>query len=360
MLVVMRQDAARADVEAVVRTIEGMGYRAEVVPGAQRTVVGLLGNDECVEPDRLSDHRGVLKIIQVTPPFRQASREARPDSTVFDLANGVRIGGPGIVVMAGPCAVESEDQIRRIAGRVRAAGATVLRGGAFKPRTSPYAFQGLGVEGLGLLADAAAEHGLALVTEAMDVESLGTVADHADMIQIGSRNMQNFALLRAAGRTGKPVLLKRGMSATLKELLLAAEYILIEGESRVVLCERGIRTFTDHSRNTLDVAAIPALRDLTHLPVIADPSHAGGSRDKVPALARAAVAAGADGLLVEVHTDPARALSDGVQSMTPDSFIRLMGQIDAIAAAIGRSVARIPDHAASQDVAEPAMVARPT
>jgi 3-deoxy-7-phosphoheptulonate synthase len=360
MLVVMKQDAAPADVEAVSRTIEEMGYRAEVVPGEQRTVVGLLGNDGRVEPDRLSDLRGVLKIIQVTPPYRRASLETHGRPTVFDLGKGVRIGGPDVVVMAGPCAVESEDQIQRIARLVRAAGATVLRGGAFKPRTSPYAFQGLGLEGLGLLAGAAAEHGLALVTEAMDVESLETVADAADIVQIGSRNMQNFTLLRAVGRIGKPVLLKRGMAATLKELLLAAEYILLEGESRVILCERGIRTFTQHSRSTLDLAAIPALRDLTHLPVIVDPSHAAGSRDKVPALARAAIAAGADGLLVEVHTDPARALSDGVQSITPDSFRDLMGQIETISGVIGRGLARLPNAESLAEPVAPAMAGRRT
>lgn len=351
MLVVMRQSAAPDEIEGVVRTIEEMGYRAEVIPGAQRTVVGLLGNDGRVEPDRLSDLGGVLKIIQVTPPYRQVSREARARPTEIDLANGVRIGGPDVVVMAGPCAVESEQQIGEIAACVSAAGATVLRGGAFKPRTSPYSFPGLGVDGLRLLSDAARTHDLALVTEAMDIASLEPVAEHADIIQIGSRNMQNFPLLRAAGRAGRPILLKRGMSATLKELLLAAEYILVEGESRVILCERGIRTFTDHSRNTLDLAAIPALRDLTHLPLIADPSHAAGSRDKVPALARAAVAAGADGLLVEVHTAPSLALSDGAQSITPAMFEALMVQIAAIAGVVGRDLACLP---ASRPDPEPA------
>lgn len=339
MLVVMKHGATPEQIQDVVRTIERMGYRAEPIPGKQRTAVGLVGNDGRVDEGRLISLDGVLRVIHVTQPYKQVSREWRPDDTVVELANGVRIGGRQVVVMAGPCAVESEEQIVETARRVAAAGAAVLRGGAFKPRTSPYSFQGLGEEGLRLLALARRETGLAVVTEALDPETVPLVAEYADVIQIGARNMQNYSLLRAAGRAGKPVLLKRGMSARVKELLLAAEYILLEGESRVLLCERGVRGFDDHARNLLDLTAVATVKELSHLPVIVDPSHGTGARSKVGPMARAAVAAGADGVMVEVHPDPPRAYSDGAQSLTPDEFERLMAELASIAAAIGRELA---------------------
>ncbi len=340
MLIVMKHGATSEEIEDVVRTIEEMGYRARPMPGAQRTSVGLVGNDGRVDESRLVGLSGVLRVIHVSQPYKQVSREWWPEDTVFDLDTGVRIGGEEVVLMAGPCAVESEEQILTTARRVAAAGATVLRGGAFKPRTSPYSFQGLGEEGLRLLARARDETGLAVVTEALDSESVELVAEYADIIQIGARNMQNYSLLRAAGRAGKPVLLKRGMSATIKELLLAAEYIVVEGEPRVILCERGVRNFDDHARNLLDLTAIVTVKELSHLPIIADPSHGTGARSKVGPMARAAVAAGADGVIIEVHPDPPRAVSDGAQSLTPEQFDRLAQELTTIAAAIGRPIAR--------------------
>ncbi len=339
MLVVMRHGATADQIDGVVRAIESLGYQARPMPGAQRTTVGLVGNDGRVDESRLVGLDGVLRIIHVSQPYKQVSREWCARDTVVELPNGVRIGGREVVVMAGPCAVESRAQILQTARRVSAAGATVLRGGAFKPRTSPYSFQGLGEEGLKLLAEARAETGLAVVTEALDPETLPLVAAYADIIQIGARNMQNYSLLRAAGRAGKPVLLKRGMSATIKELLLAAEYIVVEGEPRVILCERGVRNFDSHARNLFDLTAIVTVKELSHLPIIADPSHATGARAKVGPMARAAVAAGADGLLVEVHPDPAAAVSDGAQSLTPDQFDTLMRELETIAGALDRRVA---------------------
>ncbi len=340
MLIVMKHGATSEEIEDVVRTIEEMGYRARPMPGAQRTSVGLVGNDGRVDESRLVGLSGVLRVIHVSQPYKQVSREWWPEDTVFDLDTGVRIGGEEVVLMAGPCAVESEEQILTTARRVAAAGATVLRGGAFKPRTSPYSFQGLGEEGLRLLARARDETGLAVVTEALDPEGVDLVAEYADIIQIGARNMQNYSLLRAAGRAGKPVLLKRGMSATIKELLLAAEYIVVEGEPRVILCERGVRNFDNHARNLLDLTAIVTVKELSHLPIIADPSHGTGARSKVGPMARAAVAAGADGVIIEVHPDPPRAVSDGAQSLTPEQFDRLAQELTTIAAAIGRPIAR--------------------
>ncbi|HEU4560842.1 MAG TPA: 3-deoxy-7-phosphoheptulonate synthase [Longimicrobium sp.] len=338
MLIVMRHDATPEQVQAVVDVINEMGYAARPMPGKQRTAVGLVGNDGKVNADRLVSLGGVLEIIHVTQPYKQVSREWREEPTVVELPNGTRIGGGEVVVMAGPCSVESEAQIVGIAHRLRDAGATVLRGGAFKPRTSPYAFQGMGEPGLQLLALAREETGMAIVTEALDEESLSLVAKYADIIQIGARNMQNFSLLRRAGRTGKPVLLKRGMAATVQDLLLSAEYILAEGNPQVILCERGVRSFDTHTRNLLDLTAIPVVQSLSHLPIIADPSHGTGLRAKVIPMARAAVAAGADGLMVEVHPDPERAMSDGAQSLYPDQFGELMEQISVIAEAIGREL----------------------
>jgi 3-deoxy-7-phosphoheptulonate synthase len=340
MLVVMKHNASKEEIDAVVDTIKEMGYGARAIPGGQRTAVGLIGNDGAVDSGRLLGLNGVLEVIPVTHPYKQVSREWRAENTVVTLANGTQVGGSDVVVMAGPCAVESEAQILDIAHQLREMGATVLRGGAFKPRTSPYAFQGLGVRGLELLAKAREETGLAIVTEALDPEGADLVAQHADIIQIGARNMQNYPLLRRAGRTGKPVLLKRGLSATIDELLLAAEYILAEDNDDVILCERGIRSFDTHTRNLLDLAAIPVVKSLSHLPIVADPSHGTGLRAKVIPMARAAIAAGADGLIVEVHPDPPLAMSDGAQSLYPAQFQELMEQIRVIARAIGRDITR--------------------
>jgi 3-deoxy-7-phosphoheptulonate synthase len=299
----------------------------------------LIGNDGKVDSGRLEALPGVLQVIHVTQPYKQVSREWRPEPTVVQLPNGTRIGGPDVVLMAGPCSVESEEQIIGVAHALRAAGATVLRGGAFKPRTSPYAFQGLGFEGLELLARARAETGLAVVTEAMESAMVDVVAEYTDIIQIGARNMQNYPLLRRAGQTGKPVLIKRGMAATIKELLLSAEYVLAEGNDQVILCERGIRSFDENTRNLLDIAAVPVIHSLSHLPIIVDPSHGTGVRAKVAPMALAAVAAGADGLLIEVHPDPDHALSDGAQSLWPAQFEQLVIQIRNVAQAVGRPVA---------------------
>jgi 3-deoxy-7-phosphoheptulonate synthase len=338
MLVVMRQDATPGEIEGVVRTIEEMGYQARPMPGKQRTAIGVVGNDGKVNADRLEAQSGVLEIIHVSQPYKQVSREWRPEPTVVELPNGTRIGAGAVAVMAGPCSVEGERQILEVAHRLRDAGATILRGGAFKPRTSPYSFQGMGEAGLRLLARAREETGMAIVTEAIDAESLDLVAEYADIVQIGARNMQNFSLLRRAGRTGKPVLLKRGMAATVKDLLLSAEYVLAEGNPDVILCERGVRGFDTHTRNLLDLTAIPVVKSLSHLPIIADPSHGTGIRAKVIPMARAAVAAGADGVMIEVHPEPERALSDGAQSLYPAQFDELMEQISTIAEAIGRTL----------------------
>jgi 3-deoxy-7-phosphoheptulonate synthase len=329
-----------------VKTIEEMGYEARPMPGEQRTAVGLVGNDGRVDSSRIEALPGVAEVIHVSKPYKQVSREWREENTIVTIAPGVSFGSQDIVIIAGPCSVESEEQIVTAARAVRAGGATALRGGAFKPRSSPYAFQGLGKKGLEMLAVARRETGLPIVTEALDEEGAHLVAEHADCIQIGARNMQNYSLLRAVGRMSKPVLLKRGMAATITDLLLSAEYILSEGNTQVVLCERGIRSFDTTARNLFDLTAIPIVQRLSHLPIIADPSHGTGLRDKVIPMARAAVAAGADGILVEVHPTPDRALSDGGQSLYPDQFARLVTELRAISSAIGRSVAPTPGTAA--------------
>jgi len=339
MLVVMKHNASAEQVSAVVDVVKRMGYDARPMPGAQRTAVGIIGNDGRVDFAQLQGLEGVLELIPVTHPYKQVSREWREEDTVVSLPNGTQVGGRDIAIMAGPCAVESEEQILDIAHRLREMGATVLRGGAFKPRTSPYSFQGLGLRGLELLARAREATGLVVVTEAVDPEGADLVAEHADIIQIGARNMQNYPLLRRAGQTGKPVLLKRGLSATIDELLLAAEYVLAEGNGDVILCERGVRSFDNHTRNLLDLAAIPVVKALSHLPIIADPSHGTGLRAKVIPMGRAAVAAGADGLIVEVHPDPPMAKSDGAQSLYPEQFAEMMDQIRVIGRAIGRELA---------------------
>lgn len=335
-MIVMGHGADESEIRRVVDTIEELGYQARPMPGKQRTAIGIVGNDGKVDSARLESLPGVLRIIHVSQPYKQVSREWRAEPTIIELQNGTVIGANEIVLMAGPCSVESETQILETAHYLRERGATILRGGAFKPRTSPYSWQGLGVRGLELLSRAREETGLAVVTEALETEMVEVVAEHADIIQIGARNMQNFPLLRRAGRTGKPILLKRGMSATIKELLLSAEYILAEGNEKVILCERGVRSFDTHTRNLLDLTAIPVVQALSHLPIIADPSHGTGLRAKVLPMARAAVAAGADGLMIEVHPDPDRALSDGAQSIALPDFDFLISQVNPIADAIGR------------------------
>ena len=339
MLIVMRHGAAEEEIRRVAATIEEMGYQARPMPGRQRTTVGLVGNDGRVDGSRLAALPGVQEIIHVTKPYKKVSREWKAETTVISLPGGLTVGGDEVVVMAGPCSVESEQQILQAARAVREAGATVLRAGAYKPRSSPYSFQGLGRPGLKLLARAREETGLLIVTEAMDAEEMDFVAETADIIQLGARNMQNYSLLKRAGRSGKPILLKRGLSATIQELLLSAEYILAEGNPNVILCERGVRGFDPATRNILDLSAIPVVHGLSHLPIIADPSHGTGHRDMVTPMARAAVAAGADGLLIEVHPSPDRALSDGAQSLYPEQFDRMMKETRLIAEAIGRRVA---------------------
>jgi 3-deoxy-7-phosphoheptulonate synthase len=342
MLVVMQNHATQDQIDRVVKTIEEMGYAARPMPGETRIAIGLVGNDGRVDSSRVEALPGVAEIIHVSKPYKQVSREWREENTLVTIAPGVTFGGSDVQIIAGPCSVESEEQIIAAAHAVRAAGATALRGGAFKPRSSPYAFQGLGKKGLELLALARRETGLPVVTEALDEEGAHLVAEYGDCIQIGARNMQNYSLLRAVGRINKPVLLKRGMAATITELLMSAEYILAEGNGQVILCERGIRSFDTMTRNLLDLTAVPLVQRLSHLPIIADPSHGTGLRDKVIPMARAAVAAGADGVIVEVHPTPDRALSDGAQSLYPDQFARLVTELRAIGAAIGRAVAGTP------------------
>jgi len=337
MLVVMKPHATQAEIDSVVERIRGMGLTPHPIPGAQRVAIGVTGNRGALEPEGFATMPGVADAIRVSQPFKLVSREVKEEDTVIDVG-GVPLGGNTLAVMAGPCSVESREQLLEAARAVKAAGARFLRGGAFKPRTSPYEFQGLAEEGLELLALAREETGLRIVTEVMDVETLPRVAEVADVLQIGARNMQNFSLLKQVGALRKPVLLKRGPSATIREWLMAAEYVVSGGNYQVALCERGIRTFETMTRNTLDLNAVPVLKALTHLPVIVDPSHGIGLRPHVPAMARAAVAAGADGLIVEVHPRPEKALSDGHQSLTPAEFAELMRQVRVIAGAIGRAV----------------------
>ncbi len=338
MVVVMQEHASEEQIQHVIDRLLALGFDVHRSTGVQHTVLGAVG----VRPD--FDHRqielleGVREVIRITEPYKLASRAWRPEGSIVEVGPGVRFGGEEVVVAAGPCAVESAEQIELIAERVAQLGARLLRGGAFKPRTSPYSFQGLGETGLRLLREAADRHGLLVVSEVMDPSQIPMMLPYVDMLQVGARNMQNYNLLRALGAVRKPVLLKRGLAATIEELLLSAEYIMAGGNYQVVLCERGIRTFENYTRNTLDIAAIPVIKKLSHLPIIADPSHGTGRRDKVPPMARAAVAAGADGLLIEVHHDPDRALSDGAQSLTVDQFATLMNELRIIAPAVGRRV----------------------
>jgi len=337
MLIKMRPDATPEDIEYILGRVRSLGLATHVSEDHGQTVIGLLGDLRAVSEGALSGLRGVEQLLPLRAPFRLASREFRPENRTITI-DGVTFGGSQIVVMAGPCSVESRDQLMRTAWAVKQAGASVLRGGAFKARTSPYSFRGLGEEGLKLLAEARRATGLLVVTEVMSPEQVSLVARYADVLQIGARNMQNFELLDAVGRARRPVLLKRGMMSTIEELLLSSEYILSNGNTDVILCERGIRTFETYTRNTLDIGAIPLLKELSHLPVIADPSHATGKASLVAAVSRAAIAAGADGLLIEVHPDPAAALSDGPQSITPSQFDRLMQSARQIAQAVGRTI----------------------
>jgi 3-deoxy-7-phosphoheptulonate synthase len=341
MLVVMKAHATPEQIQAVCDAIERLGYRAHPMPGAQRTAIGITGNQGEVERGNLDELSGVAEVIRVSKPYKLASRDVKEEDTVIRFeGTDAAIGGRNLAVIAGPCSIESREQAFAIAEQVAAAGAQFLRGGAYKPRTSPYAFQGLGVEALKIMAEIRDRFGLRIVTEAIDNETLELVAEWADVIQIGARNMQNFSLLKHAGRLRKPVLLKRGMSATLDEFLMAAEYIMSEGNYEVALCERGVRTFADHTRNTLDLSIVPAVQRLSHLPILVDPSHGTGKRNKVLPMARAAIAVGADGVMVEVHHEPDKALSDGQQSIYPDQFVTMMSEIEQIAPVVHRTLPR--------------------
>jgi 3-deoxy-7-phosphoheptulonate synthase len=337
MLVVMHRQATAADIERVVEVIRAQGLTPHVLPGPTRTAIGMTGNTAAIDPELFEGLPGVVEAIRVTKPFKLASREMKPDDTVIPLTQGT-IGGGTFTVIAGPCSVENETMLLRTAEYLRERGVRFLRAGAYKPRTSPYAFQGLGRQGLRILAQARQRFGLGIVTELMDTEETEAVAEVADIIQIGARNMQNFALLRRVGRCRKPVLLKRGLCATLEEWLMAAEYVLAEGNYQVILCERGVRTFSDHSRNTLDLSVIPPAKAWSHLPILVDPSHGTGKRAYVPPMALAALAAGADGLLIEVHPEPDKALSDGPQSLDFPAFDQLWQQLHRLAAVLNRSL----------------------
>jgi 3-deoxy-7-phosphoheptulonate synthase len=341
MLIVMQAHATDEQIRAVCERIESLGFKAHPIPGAARTAIGITGNSGAVDIGTLEAMPGVIECIPVSKPYKLVSRDVKEENTVVRIPTPlgeVTFGGKAIGVVAGPCAIESREQAFTIARHVTAAGARLFRGGAYKPRTSPYSFQGLGEEGLKILAEVRKEFGLGIVTEAIDNESLDLVEKCADVIQIGARNMQNFSLLKRAGRSRKPVLLKRGMSATLDEFLMAGEYLMSEGNYNVILCERGVRTFSDFTRNTLDLSIIPAVQRRSHLPIVVDPSHGTGRRNKVLPLSRAAAAVGADGLLVEVHHDPDRALSDGPQSILPREFEQLIREIREIAAVLGRTL----------------------
>jgi 3-deoxy-7-phosphoheptulonate synthase len=341
MLVVMQSHATEEQVRAVCKRIESLGLKAHPIPGAARTAIGITGNDGAIDLGVLESLPGVVECIPVSKPYKLVSRDAKAEDTVLRIPTprgDVLVGGDHVAMVAGPCAVETDEQCMAIAERVARAGCRLFRGGAYKPRTSPYSFQGLGEPGLKILAKVREKHGFGIITEAIDNESLDLVEDYADVIQIGARNMQNFSLLKRAGRAKKPVLLKRGMSATLDEFLMAAEYILSEGNYNVMLCERGVRTFSDFSRNTLDLAVVPAVKKRSHLPILVDPSHGTGKRHKVLPLSRAAIAVGADGLLVEVHHEPDKALSDGMQSILPEEFAELTEEVRQIATVLHRHV----------------------
>ena len=347
MLVVMQAHATEEQVRAVCNRIESLGYRAHAMPGATRTAIGITGNQGEVEQGTLDDMPGVQEVIRVSKPYKLVSRDVKEENTVIRFAGTpATLGGKNLAIIAGPCAIESREQAFAVAEAVARAGAQFFRGGAYKPRTSPYSFQGMGEDGLKIMAEIRDRFGMKIITEAIDNESLDLVDKYADVIQIGARNMQNFSLLKRAGRAKKPVLLKRGMSATLEEFFMAAEYIMSEGNYNVVFCERGVRTFADHTRNTLDLSIVPAVQRLSHLPIVVDPSHGTGKRNKVTPLSRAAVAVGADGLIVEVHNEPDKALLDGMQSLYPEQFEELMAQVRQIAGVVGREIVAIGAEAA--------------
>jgi 3-deoxy-7-phosphoheptulonate synthase len=339
MVVVMHSGASDEQIQHVIDRLVSTGFDVHRSTGETNTVLGAVGVHPDFDARDIELLDGVREVVRITQPYKLASRAFRPQGTIVDLGNGVKIGGADVVVAAGPCAVESKSQIDSVAERVAQLGAKILRAGAFKPRSSPYAFQGMGEAGLRLMREAADRNGLLVVSEVMDPSQVELMLGYVDVLQVGARNMQNYHLLRALGEVRKPVLLKRGMSAMIEELLLSAEYIMAGGNYNVILCERGIRTFDTNTRNTLDIAAIPVIKKLSHLPIFADPSHGTGRRDKVAPMARAAVAAGADGLLIEVHPDPDHALSDGAQSLFPDQFATLMGELKIIAPAVGRKMA---------------------
>ena len=342
MLVVMQAHATEDQVRAVCQKIESLGYRPHPMPGATRTAIGITGNQGEVEQGTFDDMAGVQEVIRVSKPYKLVSRDVKEENTVIRFpGTAATLGGRNLAIVAGPCAIESREQAFAVAEAVARDGAQFFRGGAYKPRTSPYSFQGMGEAGLKIMAEIRDRFGMKIITEAIDNESLDLVEKYADVIQIGARNMQNFSLLKRAGRAKKPVLLKRGMSATLEEFFMAAEYIMSEGNYNVVLCERGVRTFADHTRNTLDLSIVPAVQRLSHLPIVVDPSHGTGKRNKVTPLSRAAVAVGADGLIIEVHNEPDKALSDGMQSLYPDQFEELMTQVRQIAAVVGREILAI-------------------
>lgn len=341
MLVVMQSHATEEQVRAVCERIESLGLRAHAIPGSNRTAIGITGNSGAIDIGSLEAMSGVVECIPVSKPYKLVSRDAKEENTVVRIptpAGEVCVGGAALAVIAGPCAIETREQAMAVAQCVKAAGAHLFRGGAYKPRTSPYSFQGLGEPGLKILAEVRERFGLGIVTEAIDNESIDLVEKYADVIQIGARNMQNFSLLKRAGKASKPVLLKRGMSATLDEFLMAAEYILSEGNYQLILCERGVRTFSEHTRNTLDLSIIPAVQSRSHLPILVDPSHGTGRRSKVLPLSRAAIAVGADGLIVEVHHDPDHALSDGAQSIIPEELEQLMKEVRQIASVVHRTL----------------------
>jgi 3-deoxy-7-phosphoheptulonate synthase len=333
MLIVMKADATDQQVEAVLDVIRVLGFKPHPMPGATRTAIGITGNQGAIDPGHFENLPGVAEAIRVSKPYKLVSRDLKHDDTIIRVGDA-EVGGPEPVIIAGPCAVESLDQTLEIAEIVSACGVKLFRGGAFKPRTSPYSFQGLGEEGLKILAEVRDRFGMRIVTEVLDTDTADLVEEYADVLQIGARNMQNFSLLNRVGQTSKPVMLKRGMSATLEEFLLAAEYIMAEGNYNVILCERGVRTFADHTRNTLDLSIVPAVQNRSHLPIIVDPSHGTGKRHKVLPLARASIAVGADGIMVEVHNQPEHALSDGPQALLPDMFKQLVGEVSAIHKAI--------------------------
>ena len=338
MIIVLRPDATEEQINHIIEKVQKLGLKPHISKGTQRTIIGVIGPEDVLRVTPLEVFPGVEKVIPVLAPYKLVSREFKGEDSVIDVGKGIKIGGKKIVVMAGPCAIESFQTLREISIEVKKAGATVIRGGAFKPRTSPYSFQGLGEDGLKHLQHVGSELGLVTVSEVMDPRDVELVVHYADILQIGARNMQNFNLLKEVGMTKKPVILKRGMSSTVKELLMSAEYILAGGNFNVILCERGIRTFEDSTRNTLDISAIPVAKQLSHLPIIVDPSHAAGKWGLVSVLSKAAVAAGADGLIIEVHTHPEDALSDGSQSLLPSNFAQLMNELKALTKILGREV----------------------